>query len=215
MDDHSIKNLGENNLDVDHLAGVDEVGRGAIFGIVVAAAVILPPSATSVLSAAGVKDSKALSASARIKLDRLIRAVAVDCQVGLATVAEIATINILEASLLAMERAIAKLNPIPSHCLIDGNQRLRFREIAPLPQSTLVRGDSLSLAIASASIVAKVWRDQYICEQAKIYPGYDLEQNKGYGTAKHKAAINQLGLTDQHRPFKLTGINDVIKLEGF
>jgi ribonuclease HII len=205
--DQVINNLGLDSLEIENLAGVDEVGKGAIFGIVVAAAVILPPSAVSILLPAGVKDSKALSAAHRTRLDCLIREVAIDCQVGLATVAEIATINILEASLLAMERAIAKLSPKPSHCLIDGNQLLRFRELSPLPQSSLVRGDSLSLAIASASIVAKVWRDRYICEQAKIYPGYGLEQHKGYGTAMHKAAINNLGFTDQHRPFRLKGIN--------
>jgi ribonuclease HII len=195
-------------------AGVDEVGRGAIFGIVVAAAVILPSSAPLVLSALlttqgstqKVKDSKKLSAAKRTEMDRLIRQVAIDCQVGLATVAEIASLNILEASLLAMERAIAKLNPQPSHCSIDGNQLLRFRELAPLPQSCLVKGDSLDLAIASASIVAKVWRDRYICEQASLYPGYHLEQNKGYGTAKHIAAIKELGFTDQHRPFKISGL---------
>jgi len=200
MDDHFIENQGDN------WAGVDEVGRGAIFGIVVAAAVILPSSAALVLYTAGVKDSKKLSGLKRTELDRLIRQVAIDSQVGLATVAEIASLNILEASLLAMERAIAKLNPVPSHCLIDGNQLLRFRELSPLPQSSLVRGDSLSLAIASASIVAKVWRDQHICEQAKLYPGYGLEQNKGYGTARHIAAIKELGFTDQHRPFKISAL---------
>jgi ribonuclease HII len=121
----------------------------------------------------------------------------------LATVAEISEINILEASLLAMERAIAQLIPQPTHCLIDGNQKLRFRELSAMPQTTLVRGDNLSLAIASASIVAKVWRDRYLAEQAEIYPGYDLAQNKGYGTAKHLEAISRLGLTDQHRPFKV------------
>jgi ribonuclease HII len=185
------------------VAGVDEVGRGALFGSVVAAAVILPDQAFQTLAEAGVKDSKRLSASQRNKLDLLIRELAVDCQVGVATVAEIAEINILEASLLAMERAIAKLMPQPHHCLIDGNQKLRFRELAAIPQTTLVKGDNLSLAIASASIVAKVWRDLYLEEQAKIYPGYDLAQNKGYGTAKHLEAISHLGLTDQHRSFRI------------
>jgi ribonuclease HII len=189
------------------VAGVDEVGRGALFGAVVAAAVILPPDRLASLHEAGVTDSKQLSSQQRAWLDTLIRNVAVDCQVGVATVVEIDRTNILEASLLAMERSLSALKIKPNHCLIDGNQPLRFRLISPLPQTTVVKGDLLCLSIAAASIVAKVWRDRLIAEQDDQYPGYDLASNKGYGTPKHKAAISSLGYTDQHRQsFKLKGL---------
>jgi ribonuclease HII len=189
------------------VAGIDEVGRGALFGVVVAAAVILPPDRLTILREAGVTDSKQLSPQRRALLDSLIRDVAVDCQVGVATVAEIDRTDILEASLLAMERSLAALNVKPNHCLIDGNQPLRFRLISPLPQTTVVKGDARCLAIAAASIVAKVWRDHLIAELEEQYPGYDLANNKGYGTPKHKAAILSLGYTEQHRKsFKLKGL---------
>jgi ribonuclease HII len=205
------KNLKLNNSELrifelcQHpVAGVDEVGRGALFGEVVAAAVILPVASFDDLEKAGVTDSKKLSPKRRTELDRLIRDMAVDCQIGTATVAEIDNINILAASLLAMERAIAKLMPQPNHCLIDGNQRLRFQEISPVAQTTVVQGDKFSLSIAAASIVAKVWRDRALDDLARDYPEYDLAQNKGYGTAKHRAAILKFGRTALHRQsFKL------------
>jgi ribonuclease HII len=181
------------------VAGVDEVGRGALFGPVVAAAAILPTDRLVSLHEAGITDSKRLSAQKRIILDALIREIAIDCQVGIATVSEIDRTNILEASLLAMERSLANLTVKPNHCLIDGNQSLRFRLIAPLSQTTVVKGDALCLSIAAASIVAKVWRDRLMAELASEYPGYDLASNKGYGTAKHRAAILRLGYSDQHR----------------
>ena len=113
--------------------------------------------------------------------------------------------NILAASLLAMERAIAQLQPQPNHCLIDGNQLLRFKLIAPIPQTTVIKGDSLSVSIAAASIVAKVWRDRQMVELAEVYKGYDLATNKGYGTTKHREAIAKLGYSDLHRKsFKIT-----------
>lgn len=189
------------------VAGVDEVGRGALFGVVVAAAVILPPARFTTLHEAGVTDSKQLSPQRRALLDTLIRDVAVDCQVGVATVDEIDRTDILEASLLAMERSLNCLKISPTHCLIDGNQPLRFRLISPLPQITVVKGDIKSLSIAAASILAKVWRDRLMEELENQYPGYDLASNKGYGTPKHKAAILNLGYTDQHRQsFKLKGV---------
>ena len=189
------------------VAGVDEVGRGALFGAVVAASVILPPDRLATLHEAGVTDSKQLSPQRRALLDNLIRDVAVDCQVGVATVAEIDRTDILEASLLAMERSLAALTVKPNHCLIDGNQPLRFRLIPPLPQTTVVKGDAMCLSIAAASIVAKVWRDRLMAELEAQYPGYDLASNKGYGTPKHKAALSSLGYTDQHRrSFKLKGL---------
>ncbi len=181
------------------VAGVDEVGRGAIFGSVVAAAVILPLDQFDLLSESGVTDSKKLTHQKRVELDQLIRDLAIAWAVGVATIAEIEEFNILGASLLAMERAIAQLKPAPKHCLIDGNQPLRFQLIAPMPQTTIVKGDSRSLSIAAASIVAKVWRDRLITDLAEVYAGYDLAQNKGYGTAKHKQGIAKLGLTDMHR----------------
>lgn len=183
------------------------MGRGALFGVVVAAAVILPPDHLTSLHEAGVTDSKKLSPQRRALLDSLIRDIAVDCQVGVATVAEIDRTDILEASLLAMERSLAALTVTPNHCLIDGNQPLRFRLISPLPQTTVVKGDARCLSIAAASIVAKVWRDRLMEELDSQYPGYDLASNKGYGTPKHRAAILRLGYTDQHRQsFKLKGL---------
>ncbi|WP_019498456.1 ribonuclease HII [Pseudanabaena sp. PCC 6802] len=192
-------NCQEIESQLQPVAGVDEVGRGALFGAVVAAAVILPVDRFSVLHKAGVTDSKRLAPQRRATLDRLIREVAVDCQVGMATVEEIDRMNILEASLLAMERSIAKLKIKPNHCLIDGNQPLRFRLIEPLPQTTVVKGDATCLSIAAASIVAKVWRDRLMTELDLEYPGYDLAKNKGYGTVKHREAILRLGYSDRHR----------------
>ncbi len=186
------------------VAGIDEVGRGCLFGEVVAAAVILPIEKLAELENLGVTDSKKLSPQRREKLDLIIREVAIACQIGTASVIEIDEMNILAASLLAMERAIAKLQPQPNHCLVDGNQLLRFKLIAPIPQTTVIKGDSLSISIAAASIVAKVWRDRQMVELADIYQGYDLATNKGYGTAKHRQAIAQLGYSDLHRKtFKL------------
>lgn len=181
------------------VAGVDEVGRGALFGEVAAAAVILPINKFAYLEDLGVTDSKKLSPQRREKLDLIIREVAIAYAIGTATAEEIDQMNILAASLLAMERAIAKLQPQPKHCLIDGNQLLRFKLIAPIPQTTVIKGDSLSISIAAASIIAKVWRDRKMVELAEIYTGYDLASNKGYGTAKHKNAIAQLGYSDLHR----------------
>lgn len=200
--------LGEFEVQHYPVAGVDEVGRGCLFGVVVAAAVILPVDAFNLLRKAGVKDSKSLTAVRRTELDRLIRSMAVDCQIGVSTVAEIETLNILGASLLAMERSIDRLLPQPNHCLIDGNQKLRFCLIPPLPQTPVVKGDTMSLSIAAASIIAKVWRDRMIVELDRQYPGYDLASNKGYPTPKHIAGIHSLGLTDQHRrTFRLKSIN--------
>ncbi|WP_017718064.1 ribonuclease HII [Kamptonema formosum] len=178
------------------VAGVDEVGRGCLFGPVVAAAVILPPVAEAELAAAGVRDSKQLTGTQRRRLAGLIREVALDCQIGVASVREIDRLNILQASLLAMKRAVLKLSVQPELCLIDGNQRIPD---LPVPQETVVRGDSLSVAIASASIVAKVWRDDLIVRLAAKYPEYDLTNNKGYATQKHRLALQKYGRSPQHR----------------
>lgn len=181
---------------VTYVAGVDEVGRGALFGPVVAAAVILPDAAWRELAALGVTDSKRLSSLQRQQLAAQIQAVALDCRIGLASVREIDRLNILQASLLAMRRAIARLHPQPKLCWIDGNQQVPG---LMMPQQTIVKGDQKSLSIAAASIVAKVWRDRLIIRLAMKYPGYDLATNKGYGTAKHRLALQQLGITAQHR----------------
>ena len=187
------------------VAGVDEVGRGCLFGDVVAAAVILPSDRLVELDQLGVTDSKKLSPKRREQLDLIIREVAIAYAIGHASAKEIDEMNILAASLLAMERAIVQLQPQPNHCLIDGNQLLRFKLIAPIPQTTVVKGDSLSVSIAAASIVAKVWRDRQMVELAEVYKGYDLATNKGYGTAKHREAIAKLGYSDLHRKsFKIT-----------
>jgi len=181
------------------IAGVDEVGRGALFGPVVAAAVVLPPAGYEALAALGVTDSKRLSPRRREQLYPQIGQWAVAVGIGSATVPEIQRLNILTASLLAMERAIAALGITPDLCRIDGNQPLRFQEISPLPQVTVVKGDVHHLEIAAASIVAKVWRDRAIAALAAEYPGYDLERNKGYPTAAHRAALAKLGPSPLHR----------------
>lgn len=191
------------------IAGVDEVGRGALFGPVVAAAVILPESALADLAAAGVTDSKLLTAEQRQTLAIRIRASALDCQVGYASVYEIDRLNILQASLLAMKRAVMKLKVSPKLCLIDGNQRIPGLH---LPQQTVIKGDQRSLPIAAASIIAKVWRDDLITRLAAKYPQYYLASNKGYGTPSHRLAIQQFGASRFHRtsfgPCRDGGVRD-------
>ncbi len=178
------------------VAGVDEVGRGALFGPVFASAVILPQSAFPKLRDLGVKDSKQLSEKRRTELAQQIQAMAQGWQVGYATSAEIDKINIFQASLLAMQRAVRRLQPQPTVCLIDG--RFPLPDLV-IPQYTFIKGDQRSLSIAAASIVAKVWRDQLIVRLANKYPEYDLRANKGYGTQKHRLAIAQYGCSPQHR----------------
>ncbi|MGJ3249906.1 MAG: ribonuclease HII [Elainellaceae cyanobacterium] len=180
----------------DFIAGVDEVGRGALFGPVVAAAVILPSSAFKSLSELGVTDSKKLTHATREQLTISIQDIATDCKIGIASVREIDRLNILYASLLAMKRAIRRLNPQPQVCLIDGNQRIPDLLIH---QHTLVKGDEHSIAIAAASIIAKVWRDRLIIRMATKYPQYDLAANKGYGTPKHRLALDAFGPCPYHR----------------
>lgn len=178
------------------VAGVDEVGRGCLFGPVVAAAAILSPEICSSLAQMGVKDSKKLTASQRERLAKLILAQALDCKIGIASVAEIDRLNILQASLLAMRRSLLKLDPQPQLCLVDGNQKIPGLSI---PQETIVQGDSKSVEIAAASILAKVWRDRLIVRLAAQYPEYDLINNKGYGTKRHKQALALHGVSSQHR----------------
>jgi ribonuclease HII len=178
------------------IAGVDEVGRGALCGIVVAAATILPKSAIAQCAQWGIKDSKKLSASQRERLVPQIQQVAIAYQIGIASVAEIHDLNILQASLLAMRRAICGLVVPPELCLVDGNQPIPDLDF---PQQTLIKGEERSMAIAAASILAKVWRDRVMTELGLIYPHYQLAQNKGYGTAQHLLAIAEYGITSEHR----------------
>ncbi|MBW4662686.1 MAG: ribonuclease HII [Chroococcus sp. CMT-3BRIN-NPC107] len=178
------------------VAGVDEVGRGALFGPVVAAAVILPATALSILVEAKIRDSKQLSAYRRQELTQKICACSLAWGISFASSTEIDQINILQASLLAMKRAVLKLKVKPQLCLVDGNHVIKDLAI---PQQALVKGDEKSLAIASASIVAKVWRDDLITRLALKYPLYDLEANKGYGTARHLQALRQYGASPLHR----------------
>lgn len=185
---------GQSSLGV--VAGVDEVGRGCLFGPVVAAAVILPDSVIAELTLAGVTDSKKLSALQRQLLVPQIKALATDCRIGYASVREIDRLNILQASLLAMKRAVLRLKVKPDLCLIDGNQQIPNLEV---PQQTLIQGDQNSLAIAAASIIAKVWRDELISRLAVRYPQYGLTSNKGYGTPAHRQALRQFGPSPYHR----------------
>jgi ribonuclease HII len=178
------------------IAGVDEVGRGALFGVVVAAAVILPKTRLLELRDLGVKDSKKLSTPRREQLVSHIEEIAIAYQIGVASVAEIDELNILQASLLAMKRSIIGLTITPELCLIDGNKQVPNLN---LPQQTLIKGEDKSISIAAASILAKVWRDRLTIDLATIYPDYDLAQNKGYGTAKHLRAIEQHGICIEHR----------------
>lgn len=180
----------------DSIAGIDEVGRGALFGPVVAGAVILSHAASHRLADLGVTDSKRLTASRREALVPLIHKQAVAYALGLATVYEIDRFNILQASLLAMRRAVSRLSIQPELCLVDGNQRIPNLAI---PQQTIVKGDQHHVAIAAASILAKVWRDALIVRLGRRYPGYDLASNKGYGSPRHRQAIAQLGRSRQHR----------------
>jgi len=177
------------------VCGVDEAGRGPLAGPVVAAAVVLPCGSVPPDWCAGIDDSKALKAGAR---DRLFDTIVAQARVGIgiATVEEIDRINILQATFLAMVRAVEALPCRPAGAIVDGNQRPPL----PCPEvRTLVDGDALCLSIAAASIVAKVTRDRIMADLAARHPGYGWERNAGYGTAQHKAAIKLLGVTPEHR----------------
>ena len=172
------------------LAGVDEAGRGPLAGPVVAAAVIFDRKRVP----KGIDDSKKLSAGARADLCGKIRAVA-HVGVGIATVEEIDEINILWASMLAMERAVASLGVEPAMILVDGNRCPRWTR----PSQWVIGGDALCLSIAAASIIAKEERDRMMAEYDAHHPGYGWSQNKGYGTPAHLDALARLGPTPLHR----------------
>ncbi|WP_299285273.1 ribonuclease HII [uncultured Tateyamaria sp.] len=173
------------------VAGVDEVGRGPLAGPVTAAAVVLDMSRCPV----GLDDSKNLSARVREVLWEEIIACA-DVSVAHASVAEIDDLNILRASHLAMERAVAGLRALPEHLLIDGNMIPRGLS---LPATAVIKGDGRSLSIAAASIVAKICRDRIMVDLAQQHPGYGWETNMGYGSKSHMAALQNLGVTPHHR----------------
>ncbi|WLQ14660.1 ribonuclease HII [Hahella aquimaris] len=173
------------------VAGVDEVGRGPLAGPVVAAAVILNPEKPI----EGLNDSKKLSHRQRVALSREIREKALAWATGWATVEEIDQINILQASLLAMQRAVAGLQVTPDLALIDGNKVPRLE----MPAEAIVKGDSKVAAIAAASILAKVERDEELDRLDAIFPGYGLAGHKGYPTAQHLSALKELGVTEIHR----------------
>lgn len=183
-------------MTVLRIAGIDEVGRGALLGMVTAAAVVLDRAGLQELRRLGVTDSKALTSVRREQLAVEIGRIALDVQIGTASVAEIDRLNILQATFLAMHRAIAALEPPPDLCSVDGNRAIPGLEI---PQRTVIQGDRRDLVIGAASIVAKVWRDRAIVAIADRYPAYDLAHNKGYGTAAHRAALQQYGVTPDHR----------------
>ena len=178
------------------VAGVDEVGRGSLFGSVVAASVVLPLTNLPRLIEIGVKDSKKLSSKKREELVPLIQEIVNDSQIGVASVAEIDRLNILQASLLAMQRSVISLKTVPDLCLVDGKFPIPNSSIT---QKTVIKGDLRSPAIAAASILAKVWRDRLITDLAQKYPEYDLARNKGYPTAAHRSAIRQYGISPEHR----------------
>ena len=172
-------------------AGVDEAGRGPLAGPVCAAAVILPPNA----EIPGLNDSKKLSDKKRRELYPIIKEQAIAYGIAFADHSEIDEINILQATYLAMERAINKLSVKPELALIDGNRAKDFG----IPVQTVVHGDSLSASIAAASVLAKVTRDDLMLQMAEEYPGYGFEIHKGYGTKAHYAALTEKGPCPIHR----------------
>ena len=173
-------------------AGCDEAGRGCLAGSVYAAAVILPEGYQNEL----LNDSKQLTEKRRYQLREIIERDAVAWAVGIVTPDEIDKINILNASILAMHRALDQLKVRPEAVIVDGN---RFKKYKDLPHTTIVKGDGKYLAIAAASILAKTYRDDYMNQLAEEYPQYDWRSNKGYPTKKHREAIKQFGITPYHR----------------
>ena len=173
------------------ICGVDEAGRGPLAGPVCAAAVILPPN----VQIPGLNDSKKLSDKKRRELYPIIKEQAIAYGIAFADHSEIDEINILQATYLAMERAINQLSVKPELALIDGNRAKDFG----IPVETVVHGDSLSASIAAASVLAKVTRDDVMLQMAEEYPGYDFEIHKGYGTKAHYAALTAKGPSPIHR----------------
>ncbi|MCD8314344.1 MAG: ribonuclease HII [Firmicutes bacterium] len=183
------------------IAGCDEAGRGCLAGPVVAAACILPDG----LMIKGLNDSKKLSAKRRETLYDIIVSSAVAYGIAEASVSEIDEMNILNAAMLAMRRAVSKLSVVPSIVLVDGNKSPEFDGIAA---RTVIHGDGISPSIAAASILAKVYRDRLLVELDREYPGYGFAKNKSYGTKEHMEALRRLGPTECHRRTFLSFLND-------
>lgn len=175
---------------IDLIAGVDEVGRGPLAGPVVAAAVILPKAC----KIPGLNDSKKIPKSKHKEIYEAVLQNAISIGIGVKDNQVIDQVNIYEATKLAMMEAIGQLEPQPQHLLIDA-----MKLDLPIPQTSIIKGDANSLSIAAASIVAKVTRDQMMEEFDREYPGYDFAQNAGYGTAKHLAGLDKLGVAPIHR----------------
>ena len=195
--------LNENLIE----AGCDEAGRGCLAGAVYAAAVILPGDFKNEL----LNDSKQLTEKQRYALREVIQREAVAWAVGVVSPEEIDEINILNASFLAMHRAVDGLKLKPQHLLIDGN---RFKKYQDVPHTTVVKGDGKYLSIAAASILAKTYRDDYMKALHEEYPYYDWSSNKGYPTKKHRAAIREYGTTPYHRmTFNLLGEDSQLELQ--
>ena len=183
------------------IAGCDEAGRGALAGPVVASAVILPYEFYNKL----INDSKKISKKQREILDPIIKKEAISWSIGVSSEKEIDQINILNASILAMHRAIKHLNIIPELLLIDGN---RFKNYQETPHKCIIKGDEKYLSIAAASILAKVHRDKIMKQIHEIEPNYNWSQNKGYPTKEHKARIREFGISKYHRKsFQLVNNN--------
>jgi ribonuclease HII len=186
-------------------AGCDEAGRGCLAGPVFASAVILPPDFKN----EWLNDSKQLSEKSRNILREIIEKEAVVWAVASVSAAEIDEINILNASFLAMHRAISQLSETPELLLIDGN---RFRSYPDIPHECMVKGDGRFLSIAAASVLAKTWRDEHMQKIDKDYPYYLWKKNKGYPTLEHRRAIKKYGVTEWHRKsFRL--LDEQLKLE--
>lgn len=173
-------------------AGCDEAGRGCLAGNVYAAAVVFPENYEN----AAINDSKQLSDHRRKELRQIIERDALTWAVGIVTPEEIDHINILNASILAMHRALDALSLRPQHIIVDGN---RFRRYHDIPHQTVVKGDGKFLSIAAASILAKTYRDDYMDKLHEEYPVYDWLSNKGYPTRRHRDALRQYGITPYHR----------------
>ena len=184
------------------ICGIDEAGRGPLFGPVCAAAVILPEAAAF----SGLNDSKKLSAKKREFLYEEITAQALSYGVGFASAQEIDDMNILQATYLAMHRAYAQLCPKPDFILIDGNKIPT--QLQQLPAAAIVKGDTKSASIAAASILAKVSRDRRLREYAEAYPDYGFERHKGYPTKAHYAAIKAYGILKEHRKSFLRNLGE-------
>lgn len=173
-------------------AGCDEAGRGCLAGSVFAAAVIFPPDYKNEL----LNDSKKITEKQRYLLRPVIQKDALAWSVGIATAQEIDEINILNASILAMHRAVENLKIVPEYLIVDGN---KFKPYKDIPHQTIVKGDGKYLSIAAASVLAKTFRDDYMLELHKEFPQYDWATNKGYPTKKHRDVIKEIGFTPYHR----------------